>query len=67
MDREFLLAFSEIVRDQIVQNNEVRIEGVGCFHSEHHKQYQKKYENGRVVMMPPENTISFIPENNSEV
>lgn len=62
MDSEFLKAFSEVVREEIARKNEVRINGLGSFQFEHQKQYQKQYENGRVVMMPPKDTISFIPE-----
>lgn len=63
MDSEFLKAFTEVVREEISRKNEVRINGIGSFQFEHQKQYQKQYENGRVVMMPPKDTISFIPEN----
>ncbi len=62
MDQEFLHAFVEVVREQIAQRNSVRIEGVGSFRVEHRKQFQKQYDNGRVVMMPPKDTISFTPE-----
>ncbi|TYP93817.1 DNA-binding protein [Fodinibius salinus] len=67
MDSDFLQAFSEVVRNEVSQNNEVHVEGIGCFVSEHQKQYQKKFDDGRVVMMPPKNTISFIPKKDSEV
>ncbi len=63
MDSEFLKAFTEVVREEVARENEVRINGLGSFQFEHQKQYQKQYENGRVVMMPPKDTISFIPEN----
>jgi nucleoid DNA-binding protein len=63
MDKEFLQAFSEIVREEVVRKNDVELEGVGRFRFEHKKQFQKQYDNGRVVMMPPKDTITFIPEN----
>lgn len=62
MDQEFIQAFVEVVREQMTRRNSVQIEGVGSFRVEHQKQFQKQYENGRVVMMPPEDTISFTPE-----
>lgn len=65
MDKEFLKAFSEVVREEVARKNEVQIEGVGAFRFEHQKQFQKQYENGRVVMVPPKDTITFIPENDS--
>jgi len=67
MDNEFLKAFSEVVRDEVAQKNEVQLDGVGSFKFQHRKQFQKQYDNGRVVMMPPEDTISFIPENKQEI
>lgn len=67
MDREFLKAFSEVVREEIVRKNEVRIDGMGSFQFEHQKQFQKQFENGRVVMMPPKDTITFTAENEQEI
>ncbi len=63
MNKQFLKAFSEVVRREVAQKNEVQLEGVGAFRYRHQKQFQKQFENGRVVMMPPKDTISFIPEN----
>lgn len=62
MDNEFLRAFSEIVREEVSRKNKVRVEGVGSFQFKHRKQFQKQFDNGRVVMMPPRDTITFIPE-----
>lgn len=63
MDKQFIKAFSEVVREEVARKNEVQLEGVGRFQFEHQKQFQKQYDNGRVVMMPPKDTITFIPEN----
>ena len=63
MDSEFLKAFSEIVREELARKNKIQLDGVGAFKLEHQKQFQRQYENGRVVMMPPKDTITFIPEN----
>lgn len=63
MDKEFLKAFSEVIREEVAQKNDVQVEGVGRFEYEHQKQFQKQYDNGRVVMMPPKDTITFVPEN----
>jgi len=64
MDNSFLKAFAEVIREQIARKKVVEIEGLGVFRVEHQKQFQKQYNNGRVVMMPPENSIVFSPENN---
>jgi nucleoid DNA-binding protein len=63
MDKEFIRAFSEIVREEVARKNDVELSGVGRFEFKHQKQFQKQYDNGRVVMMPPKDTITFIPEN----
>lgn len=63
MDKEFLKAFSEVVREEVANKNDVQLDGVGRFQFEHKKQFQKQYDNGRVVMMPPKDTITFVPEN----
>ncbi len=63
MEKIFLKAFADVVREEVAQKNKVKINGVGMFKLEHQKQFQKQYENGRVVMMPPKDRIRFISEN----
>lgn len=67
MEKEFLSAFADIVRDQLVRKNEVKIEGLGIFRPKHVKQFQEQYPNGKVVMMPPRDVIKFISEINAGV
>lgn len=67
MNTEFIKAFSEIIREEITRKNEVQVEGVGSFELKHQKQFQKQYDNGRVVMMPPKDTIAFTPENSQGI
>jgi nucleoid DNA-binding protein len=62
VDEAFLQAFSEVIRGQISAKREVKIEGIGLFKAGHENQYQQKYQDGRVVMMPPKDTIEFIPD-----
>jgi nucleoid DNA-binding protein len=62
MDEAFLQAFSEVVREQISDNQEVKIDGIGIFKVRHKNQYQQKYQDGRVAMIPPKDTIEFIPD-----
>lgn len=62
MDQTFLRAFSEVIREQVSKKNEVDVKGLGVFGYQHHKQYQKQYDDGRVVMMPPKDILTFIPE-----
>lgn len=64
MDKDFLQAFAAIVREQVADQSDVKINGIGVFRPEHQKQYQQQYKDGRVVMMPPKDTIKFVPESN---
>ena len=64
MDQQILEAFAEIIREEITGKNEVNIPGLGVFKPAHRKQFQQQYDNGRVVMMPPEDQIRFIADNN---
>jgi len=67
MDKEFKQAVADVIRDQIVKKNDIKIPGLGSFRCNHVKQHQKQYENGRVVMVPPRDEIIFVPENNRGV
>lgn len=67
MEKEFLAAFADIIREQLVRKNEVEIRGLGTFRSKHVKQFQHQYPNGKVVMMPPKDEIKFISENKERV
>lgn len=62
MEQEFIQAFREVLREQILRRNEVKLDGLGVFRFEHRNQYQKQHEDGRVVMMPPRDTITFSRE-----
>ena len=62
MDQEFLGVITEIIREEIVKKNEVVVEGLGVFKRDHQKQYQKQFDDGRVVMMPPKDKISFVAD-----
>ncbi len=59
MNREFILAFKAVMREQFINKNRVEIEGLGQFEVIHLEQYQEKYDNGKVVMMPPEDVLEF--------
>ncbi len=62
MDKEFLKAFTDIIRDQVVRKNEVEIKGLGTFRQQHIRQFQQQRTNGQVVMMPPKDVVQFIPD-----
>ncbi|MFH5832340.1 HU family DNA-binding protein [Halalkalibaculum sp. DA3122] len=62
MKKEFLDAFADIVRDQVARKNEIQIRGLGTFKQIHLKQRQQQHANGQVVMVPPRDVITFIPD-----
>lgn len=62
MQKEFLTALADTIRDQVVRKNEIHIKGLGTFKQVHKKQYQKQHANGQVVMIPPEDQVKFVAE-----
>lgn len=62
MDENFTKAFKKVMRAQLAQNKEVHLKGVGTFRKEHCKQDQQLYKDGRVMMVPPKDVITFTPE-----
>lgn len=53
------MAFKDVVREQFIHKNRVEIEGLGQFEVVHQEQYEKKFDNGKVVMMPPADVLEF--------
>ncbi|HKJ30954.1 MAG TPA: HU family DNA-binding protein [Balneolales bacterium] len=64
MSKKLENALLEVIRDQINQKNKVRIDGLGTFHPHHEPRYHVQYKNGKVVLRPPKDSITFTPENN---
>lgn len=64
MTKKFKKAFVTVLREQIINQNQVFIDGLGSFHVEHKKQYTTKTEDGRTVIMPPKDEIIFTSEKN---
>lgn len=59
MTSTFLKAFKSVLREQILSQNKIELEGLGNFEIVHKKQHQKKYDNGKIVMMPPADVVEF--------
>jgi len=62
MEKNFLKALKETIREEIINNNTVQIDGFGRFEKKHQNQRQKKFENGRIVLLPPRDKITFSSE-----
>ena len=55
-------AFTQIVREQVIRDNTLELDGLGYFKLVHEKQHKQEYRDGQVVLMPPRNSIQFIAE-----
>lgn len=62
MEPAFIKSFTQVIKEQLVKDHRVSIDGLGQFRKVHLSQTQKKLEDGRVVLMPPKDTIEFKPE-----
>ncbi len=58
----FIKKLKDIVREEISRDNRVELDGVGEFRKVHHKQTQKKNDDGSIVILPPRDSIEFKPE-----
>lgn len=47
------------MREQFINKNRVEIDGLGRFEVVHHEQHQEKFDNGKIVMMPPKDVLEF--------
>lgn len=63
MNSTFIKAFKEVLREEIIKENTVALDGLGRFEVVHEKQHQEKLDNGQVLMIPPKDVVVFTPEN----
>lgn len=61
MNTEIAKALTEIIRNHAIKKNSVNIEGLGTFRAVHRKQHQAQYQNGRVLLIPPKDYLTFTP------
>ena len=59
MESKFIIGFKEVLREQFVDKQKVDIEGLGTFEVKHREQHQKKYDDGKIVMIPPADVLEF--------
>lgn len=64
MEQKLREALIDEMRTALVKKNDVQLKGLGTFKLVHEKQHQKQYKDGQVVLMPPQDKIEFIPEEN---
>jgi nucleoid DNA-binding protein len=61
MDVNFEKAIAAVIRKQIVQKNQISIEGLGSFNVKHIKQSTGKGAKGKMIVSPPRDVIVFTP------
>jgi nucleoid DNA-binding protein len=59
MDRVFEKAFTAVIRNQVLENHTITLDGLGTFKLEHIKQKASKSKAGNAVMTPPRDVIVF--------
>jgi nucleoid DNA-binding protein len=62
MDKEFNQVFREALRDLITEGKSVSVSGLGTFKPLHIKQHEAENDDNEKVLLPPKDTIEFIPE-----
>ncbi len=62
MTKEFLQAFSLVIRDQVIMKNSIEVKGLGTFKATHFSQQQETRADGVTIMMPPRDAIEFVAE-----
>ncbi|MEX0779662.1 MAG: HU family DNA-binding protein [Balneolales bacterium] len=62
MDQQISKAIGKVLKDQLLEGNNVKINGLGSFSVVHEKQTQTQDEAGRVMLLPPGDRIKFTPE-----
>ncbi len=62
MDENFEKALVNLIRNQLLENKQVTIEGLGTFRMQHQKQKVGKNALGRQVVYPPKDVVVFTSE-----
>lgn len=62
MTKKFEKSLVYVLREQLLSNNTVQLEGIGSFHIEHIKQTTTKNDSGKTVLQPPKDVVVFTNE-----
>jgi len=66
MTKKFEKGLVHVLREQLLSNNTIHLEGLGSFHVEHKKQTTVKSDDGKTVVMPPEDVVVFVSDGSSK-
>lgn len=53
---------AQVIRDELLKNNQVHIEGVGLFSKKHVPAEEETQPDGTIILHPPKDKIHFEPE-----
>jgi nucleoid DNA-binding protein len=62
IDKKMELEITAIIAETLKQHSEVQIKGLGVFSVHHQKQDHRQEKDGRVLLAPPSDIITFVPE-----
>ncbi|MGM0587519.1 MAG: HU family DNA-binding protein [Bacteroidota bacterium] len=62
MESKVKQKLGQAIRELLLEQQVVRIEGLGKFERIHIKQHQEQRSNGQVELMPPKDIIEFTAE-----
>ena len=62
MTKKFEKSLVSLLREQLLSNKTVHLEGIGSFHVQHKKQSTIKNESGKTVLLPPKDVVIFTKE-----
>jgi len=59
---EFSKALGELIRDELLSGNLVKIDGLGAFSRRHIPAEEETQPDGTILLHPPKDTIRFEPD-----
>jgi nucleoid DNA-binding protein len=62
MTKKFEKSLVSVLREQLLSNKTVHLEGIGSFRVQHKKQSTVKNELGKTVLLPPKDVVVFSKE-----
>lgn len=60
--KDVVSALAHVVREALVQSKKVHIPDLGTFSVQHRLSQVKQQDDGRIVMTPPQDAVTFKPD-----
>jgi nucleoid DNA-binding protein len=61
MQDELTQQLAQLIRDELLKNNQVEIKGLGIFSRKHIPAEEETKPDGTIMLHPPKDTIEFEP------